>query len=75
MEKSGIFTGAATGINMAPIGTKDHSRHRRALGYSFTTSALLQQQEIILTQVRKLISCLKRLASSGKDIDMTDWCK
>lgn len=79
MEKHPVFIGAvakvggAVGISMAPLATKDHSRHRRALGYSFATSALVEQQEIILKQVRNLISHLKVFARKEKAIDMTDW--
>ncbi|KAF1359823.1 cytochrome P450 [Lizonia empirigonia] len=79
MEKHPIFIGAvakingSVGLSMAQLASKDHSRQRRALGYSFSTSALTQQQDIILKQVRKLISQLMVFARNGKDVDITDW--
>ena len=81
MEKHPVFIGAVpkvgstVGLSMALLASKDHSRQRRALAYSFSTSALIQQQQIILKQVQKLISHLKTFANDEKDIDMTDWCK
>jgi len=81
MEKHPVFigavpaVGATVGLSMARLASKDHSRQRKALGYSFTTSALIQQQVVILKHVRKLISQLTAFARDGKEIDMTDWCK
>ncbi|CAE7002708.1 Cytochrome P450 monooxygenase [Pyrenophora teres f. teres] len=79
MEKHPVFigavpaVGATVGLSMARLASKDHSRQRKALGYSFTTSALIQQQAVILKHVRKLISHLTVFARDGKEIDMTDW--
>jgi hypothetical protein len=81
MEKHEMFSGnirkvgTVLGINTAPLGTKDHSRLRRALGYSFAPSALLQHQELLLTQCGKLMSHLEKLASGEETINMDNWCK
>jgi cytochrome P450 len=81
MEKSPVFVGAvakvqaAVGVNIASLASKDHGRQRRALGYSFTTQAILQQQDIILLQVRKVLALLKRSAMAGEKVNMSDWCK
>lgn len=81
MEKSPLFIGAvkrvngSTGVSMAPLATKEHARHRKALAVSFTTQALLQQQSIILFHVKNLMSRLQDFARSGTAVDITDWCK
>ncbi|KAF2754938.1 cytochrome P450 [Pseudovirgaria hyperparasitica] len=79
MEKHPVFIGAvpkvqgSVGLTMAPLATKDHSRHRRALGHSFTTGALLNQQEIILGQVQKLMQVMKDYAAKGEHPNMLHW--
>jgi cytochrome P450 len=78
MEKSPVFVGAvakvqgAVGVTMASLASKDHGRQRQALGYSFTTQAILQQQDIILLHVRKMLALLKRSEMAGKKVNMSD---
>ncbi|KAH8746946.1 cytochrome P450 [Diaporthe sp. PMI_573] len=79
MEKSPVFVGAvakvqgAVGVTMASLASKDHGRQRRALGYSFTTQAILQQEDIILLHVRKMLALLKRSAMADEKVNMSDW--
>lgn len=79
MEKSPIFLGAVgnvdgqTGVSLALNG--DHTRQRRALGYLFTNSALLQQENILRLHVHKLIAVLKRMAAENRPVDVSSWCK
>lgn len=81
MEKSPLFMGAirringSTGVSMAPLATKEHARQRKALGVSFTTQTLLQQQHILLFHVKNLMSRLEAFARNGTAIEITDWCK
>ncbi|KAK1975067.1 cytochrome P450 monooxygenase [Colletotrichum cereale] len=77
MEKSPIFIGAVsplngqTGISLAP--NEAHSRQRRALAYSFTNGALLQQQEILQRHVDKFIVALRKAARERRPVNFADW--
>lgn len=79
MEKSPIFLGAVggvdgqTGVSLAL--NADHARQRRALGYLFTNSALLQFENLMKIQVEKFISVLEGKADSKQPVDMSSWCK
>lgn len=79
MEKSPIFLGAVggvdgqTGVSLAL--NADHARQRRALGYLFTNSALLQFENLMKIQVAKFISVLGGKADSKQPVDMSSWCK
>lgn len=78
MEKSPIFLGAVgavdgnVGVSLAL--DKEHARQRRALGYLFTNSALLQHEGILRVHIDKLISALKDSAARGQVIDCASWC-
>jgi cytochrome P450 len=79
MEKSPIFLGAVgnvngqVGVSMALDG--EHARQRRALGYMFTNSAMMQQESLLQLHVRKLIAILKKKAASNEVVDVSSWCK
>lgn len=79
MEKSPIFLGAVgsvdgqTGVSLALNG--EHTRQRRALGYIFTNSALLQQESILQLHVHKLVAVLKKMAAENRPMDFSSWCK
>lgn len=79
MEKSPIFLGAVgdvdgqTGVSLAL--NAEHARQRRALGYLFTNSALLQQESLLRLHVHKLIAVLKRMAAESQPVDVSSWCK
>ena len=79
MEKSPIFLGAVgnvdgqTGVSLAL--NEDHTRQRRALGYLFTNTALLQQEELLRLHVHKLVAVLKRMAAKNQPVDFSSWCK
>lgn len=79
MEKSPIFLGAVgqvdghVGVSLAL--DKEHARQRRALGYLFTNSALLQHEGILKVHINKLISILRDFAARGQAIDCSSWCK
>ncbi|KAI1854401.1 hypothetical protein JX265_012435 [Neoarthrinium moseri] len=76
-EKSPLFIGAVnnlnghTGISLAP--NESHTRQRKALSAPFTNQALLQQQEILLLHVHKLIEVFKKMAASGQPANMANW--
>lgn len=78
MEKSPVFLGAVgsvngqTGVSLALNG--EHSRQRRALGYLFTNSALLQQENLLGLHVHKLVAVFKKMAAENKPVDFTSWC-
>lgn len=77
MEKSPIFLGAVasvdgqTGLSLAVNG--EHSRQRRALGYLFTNSALLQQESLLRLHVHKLVAVLKKMALENRPVDFSSW--
>jgi len=79
MEKSPIFLGAVgsengqTGVSLAL--NSEHTRQRRALGYLFTNSALLQQESLLRLHVHKLMGVLKKLTAENKAVDFSSWCK
>ena len=79
MEKSPIFLGAVgsidgqTGVSLAS--KAEHTRQRRALGFLFTTSALLQQESLIRLHVHKLITMLKKREADNRAVDVSSWCK
>ncbi|KAF7539197.1 hypothetical protein G7054_g2378 [Neopestalotiopsis clavispora] len=77
MEKSPIFLGAVgnvngqTGVSLAL--NADHARQRRALGYLFTNSALVQHENLIRVHIDKLVSVLKRFAEEKEPVDFSSW--
>lgn len=79
MEKSPIFLGAVgsvngeTGVSLAL--NEHHTRQRRALGYLFTNTALLQQQGLVRVHALKLMEALKKLAAENRPIEFSSWCK
>jgi cytochrome P450 len=79
MEKSPIFLGAVgnvnghTGVSLAL--NEEHSRQRRALGYVFTNSALLQHESILRLHVQKLVAVLKEMAAKRHAVDVSSWCE
>jgi cytochrome P450 len=79
MEKSPIFLGAVgnvggqTGVSLAL--NAEHFRQRRALGYLFTNSALLQHESILQLHINKFIAVLKQRSAEGRPVDSSSWCK
>lgn len=79
MEKSPVFLGAVgsvdgqTGVSLALNG--EHTRQRRALGYLFTNSALLQQENLLRLHVHKLVAVFKKMAAVNRPVDFSSWCK
>ncbi|KAF2655000.1 cytochrome P450 [Lophiostoma macrostomum CBS 122681] len=77
MEKSPIFLGAVgnvggqTGVSLAL--NAEHGRQRRALGYLFTNSALLQHESILQLHIKKLVAILKQRSSEGQPVDASSW--
>ncbi|KAH8595868.1 cytochrome P450 [Bisporella sp. PMI_857] len=77
MEKSPIFLGAVgsvngqTGVSLAL--NEEHARQRRALGYLFTNSALLQQESLLRLHVHKLVEVLKKKAAENQPVDVSSW--
>ncbi|PBP26623.1 hypothetical protein BUE80_DR002413 [Diplocarpon rosae] len=78
MEKSPIFLGAVgrvdgcTGVSLAL--DAEHTRQRRALGYLFTNTALLQEEHLLHVHVRKLMDVFKKAATEGRALDFSAWC-
>ena len=78
MEKSPIFLGAVgkvdghVGVSLAL--NQEHSRQRRALGYMFTNSALLQLEGLIQMHARKFVTTLQQTAAKRQAVNMSDWC-
>lgn len=79
MEKSPIFLGAVgkvdgeTGVSLAL--NKEHARQRRALGYLFSNSALVQLETLLQMQIRKFINKLNGIAVQDGAVDVSSWCK
>jgi cytochrome P450 len=79
MEKSPIFLGAVgnvdgqTGVSLAL--NQEHARQRRALGYLFTNSALLQLEDLLHVHLRKFVSVLGEMAGEDRAVNVADWCK
>ena len=79
MEKSPIFLGAVgnvggqVGVSLAL--NAEHGRQRRALGYLFTNSALLQHEKILQQHIQTFIEVLKRMTTERRSIDVSDWCE
>jgi cytochrome P450 len=79
MEKSPIFLGAVgsvdgqTGVSLAL--NKEHTRQRRALGYLFTNSALVQLEGLTQSQIHKFVAKLKAMAAENQAVNVSDWCK
>lgn len=77
MEKSPIFLGAVghvdgqTGVSLAL--NEDHSRQRRALGYLFTNTALIQHESLIRIHIHKLVAVLKEMAHRKESVDFSSW--
>jgi cytochrome P450 len=51
----------------------NHARQRRALAHSFSTKALLEQEEIIQGYVSSLIKNLGRMADSSESFNLVNW--
>lgn len=79
MEKSPIFLGAVgnvngqTGVSLAL--NEEHTRQRRALGYLFTNSALLQFESLLRDHIHKLLAVLEMKADENQAVDVSSWCK
>lgn len=79
MEKSPIFLGAVGGLNgetgVSLALNENHARQRRALGFLFTNSALLQQESLLELHIRKLVSVFRGFAAERQPVDFSSWCK
>ncbi|KAF2642486.1 cytochrome P450 [Massarina eburnea CBS 473.64] len=77
MEKSPIFLGAVgnvdgqTGVSLAL--NQEHARQRRALGYLFTNSALVQLESLLQVHVNSFITILQEIAKEKKSVNVSDW--
>ncbi|ORY16932.1 cytochrome P450 [Clohesyomyces aquaticus] len=77
MEKSPIFLGAVgnvdgqTGVSLAL--NAEHTRQRRALGYLFTNSALIQLESLLQVHFEKFIAVLQNMAAENKAVNVSDW--
>lgn len=78
MEKSPIFLGAVgaldgqTGVSLAI--NQHHTRQRKALGYLFTNSALLQLENLVVVHIHKLVGALHANAAEDRAVDVSNWC-
>ena len=79
MEKSPIFLGAVgnvdgqTGVSLAL--DSEHTRQRKALGYLFTNTALLQEEHLLHVHIQKLMGILHDFAAKKKVVDFSSWCE
>ncbi|KAK3322410.1 cytochrome P450 [Apodospora peruviana] len=77
MEKSPLQAGGmppnvpARALTLAPW--DDHVRQRKAWAYPFSNTALLGQEPLVQVYISKLISCLDKLVSQGKAVNMAAW--
>ncbi|KAJ8132033.1 hypothetical protein O1611_g1591 [Lasiodiplodia mahajangana] len=77
MEKSPIFLGSVaaldgqTGVSLAV--NENHARQRKALGYLFTNSALLQLENLVVAHIHKLVNALSAAAAQNRAVDMSNW--
>lgn len=79
MEKSPIFLGAVgnvngqTGVSLAL--NAQHTRQRKALGYLFTNTALLQEEHLIRVHSQKLVQVFKQMAAHDSAVNFSSWCE
>lgn len=79
MEKSPIFLGAVgnvdgqTGVSLAL--DSEHTRQRKALGYLFTSTALLQEEHLLHVHIQNLMGFLHDCAAEKKAVDLSSWCE
>ncbi|KAI0112501.1 cytochrome P450 [Nemania sp. FL0031] len=77
MEKSPIFLGSVaalngqTGVSLAV--NEHHSRQRKALGYLFTNSALVQLENLVLDHIHKLVGAFHAAAAENRAMDVSNW--
>jgi len=50
-----------------------HARQKRVLSHAFSMKALLEQEDIVVIHILKLIENMKRLSATNEDIDICDW--
>ena len=77
MHKDAIHVGSVDPLPGASTLTmaddENHARQRRALAYSFSTKALIEQEEIIQGYVSSLVKNLSRMASASETFNMVNW--
>ncbi|KAI3336049.1 cytochrome P450 [Ustulina deusta] len=77
MEKSPIFlggVGAVGGQNGVSLAINEHhTRQRKALGYLFTNSALLQLENLVIVHIYKLVEAFHAKAAEGRAVDVSSW--
>ncbi|KPI40988.1 Isotrichodermin C-15 hydroxylase [Cyphellophora attinorum] len=77
MHKDPIHVGSvdplpgATTLTMAD--DDNHARQRRALAHSFSTKALMEQEDIIQGYVSSLIKNLGKMADRSEEFNMVNW--
>lgn len=77
MHKDPIHVGSvdplpgATTLTMAD--DDNHARQRRALSHSFSTKALMEQEDIINGYVSSLINNMSRMADKSEQFNMVNW--
>jgi cytochrome P450 len=77
MHKDPIHVGSVDPLPGASTLTmaddENHARQRRALAHSFSTKALLEQEEIIQGYVSSLIKNLGRMADNSESFNLVNW--
>lgn len=77
MTRDPIHVGAVEKIpgasNLTMASEADHPRQRRALAHAFSKKALMEQEEILLGYVRKLVLRLRELAQADKPANLVSW--
>ena len=77
MTRDPIHVGAVEAIpgasNLTMASEADHPRQRRALAHAFSKKALMEQEEILLGYVRKLVKRLREHAQADKPANLVSW--
>ncbi|KEF53687.1 uncharacterized protein A1O9_10087 [Exophiala aquamarina CBS 119918] len=77
MHKDPIHVGSVDPLPGASTLTmaddENHARQRRALAHSFSTKALLEQEDIIQGYVSSFIKSLRRKADASEAFNMVNW--
>lgn len=50
-----------------------HARQKRVLSHAFSMKALLEQEDIVVMHIKKLVDNLRRMSANDEVIDICDW--
>lgn len=77
MTRDPIHVGAVEAIpgasNLTMSDEANHPRQRRALAHAFSKKALMEQEDILLSYVKKFVTRLEEFAQQKKPVNMVSW--